>query len=223
MCGRYVITLPPAAIVRIVRASGETPNLAPHWNAAPTQDLPVLRRHPETGERHLGLLRWGLVPGWSKSPKDGVKAINARSETAATQPLFRAAFAKRRCLVPANAWYEWHGAAKAKQPFAIAVPGVELFCFAGLWEAWRDSASGEILRSFTILTAEAAPQIAHLHGRMPVVLAPDDYAAWLAPETQAGAAQALLGPWPHDLDFWPVDPRVGNVRNDDADLIERVG
>lgn len=196
------------------------------WNAAPSQDLAVLRHNPETGARSADLLRWGLVPHWAKDPKIAFKTINARAETIASAASFRAAFAKgRRAVVPANGFYEWKAGPEGKQPYWITrADGVPL-SLAALWEGWRDPDSGEWLRSFTIVTTEANELLAPLHTRMPVILDEADIPAWLgeAPATPE-ALQALLRPFPSErLTLWPVDRKVGNVRNEGPELIEPIG
>jgi len=198
-------------------ALGEMPNFAPTWNMAPTQRAPVVRRHPDTGERRIDLLTWGLVPRFTTDLKTARKPINARSETAATSPMFREALAKRRCLVPADAFYEWTTEGKAKQAHAIARADGAVMALAGLWEGWR-AADGAILRSYTILTTSACAALAHLHERMAVVLEPADWPVWLGEST--GDPQQLLRPSEVDFRIWPVRPRVGNIRNNDADLLE---
>jgi putative SOS response-associated peptidase YedK len=138
MCGRYAITTAPEAIRRLFGVGGSTPNFAPRYNAAPGLELPVIRRHPESGEHVIGALLWGLIPYWAKDRKIAWRCINARGETVKTQPAFRDAYVRRRCLVPADAFYEWKKVGKAKQPYAIARRDRQPFAFAGLWENWRD-------------------------------------------------------------------------------------
>ena len=148
---------------------------------APTRDAPVIRLHPETGERHLGLLRWGLVPHWVKDPKTTRQPINARGETIASTPMFRDAFARRRCLVPADAFYEWQATPDGKLPWAIARADAGCLVFAGLWEGWRGP-DGTVIRSFTIVTTSANAALRPLHERMPVVLEEPDWPLWLGEE-----------------------------------------
>ena len=154
MCGRYASTISVDQIRALFRTSNPPVNLAPSWNVAPTQPAMVVRRHPDSGERHLDLLRWGLVPHLTKDLKAARKPINARSETAASSGMFRAALASRRCIVPADAFYEWRAMADGKQPYAIARQDGALLAFAGLWEGWQ-SPEGETLRTFVILTTSA--------------------------------------------------------------------
>jgi putative SOS response-associated peptidase YedK len=216
MCGRYASFLPAEATARLFGAIGPLPNAAPSWNVAPTQNAMAVRRHPDSGERRLDLLSWGLVPHFTKDLKSARRPINARAETVATSGMFRGALAARRCLVPADAFYEWR--VTDKQPFAIARRDGQPMAFAGLWEGWR-SPEGEVLRSFVIVTTTANATLRPLHERMPVVVEPADWPAWLG-ETPADAA-ALLCPAADDaLHVWPVDRRVGNVRNNDAGLLE---
>jgi putative SOS response-associated peptidase YedK len=169
MCGRFASQIPADLIHQLFKTAGSVPNLAPSWNVAPTQDAMVIRRHPETGERRLDLLRWGLVPGWTKDLKTARQPINARSETAGTSGMFKGALASRRCLVPADAFYEWRALADGKQPYAIARSDGAPVTFAGIWEGWR-APDGEVVRTFAILTTSANGTMAQLHDRMPVIL-----------------------------------------------------
>ena len=221
MCGRYASYLPAEAIAQLFRVSGPLPNIAPSWNVAPTQAALVVRRHPETHERRLDILQWGLVPHFTKDLKAARKPINARSETVATSGMFRGAFAARRCLVPADAFYEWKVLPDGtKQPYAIARRDGRPMAFAGLWEGWR-SPDGEALRTFAILTTAANAAMMPLHERMPVILEPSDWPLWLG-ETPGDPA-ALLRPAAEDVvKSWPVARRVGNVRNNDAALLEPI-
>ena len=222
MCGRLFQITPPAETAKAFGTANPPPNVPPRYNGAPTQDLLVVRFNPETGERSLDPLRWGLIPSWAKDRKIGVSAINARSETLAGKPLFRDAFKKRRCVVPADGFYEWKAGAGGKQPYAVARADGRPMPFAGLWERWRDPQSGEIVRSFTIVTTRANERLAELHERMPVILDEAAIAKWLG-EAPTGADDltSLLRPCPAErLRLWPVDPRVNNVRNEDGDLIK---
>jgi putative SOS response-associated peptidase YedK len=179
MCGRYAAFLPAEAIVALFQTTGATPNWAPTWNMAPTRNAPVVRRHPETGERRLDLLRWGLIPHWAKDPKSVRMTINARAETVATTPMFRDAYkSARRCLIPADAFYEWKTTGPTKVPHAIARSDGQPMAFAGLWEGWK-GADGTIIRSFVIITTTANDTLRPLHERMPVILEPQDWPAWL--------------------------------------------
>ena len=197
--------------------SNPPPNLRPTWNMAPTMDAPVVRSHPETHERHLDALRWGLVPFFTKDLKAARRPINARSETVATSTMFKAAFARRRCLVPAEAFYEWRADPAGKEPFAIARADGDPLAFAGLWEGWRDP-DGAVIRTFAILTTAANGQMAALHERMPVILEQENWGPWLG--GSAADAAVLLRPAAEDLlRLWPVGRAVGNVRNDGPELL----
>jgi putative SOS response-associated peptidase YedK len=216
MCGRYVFQRPIDEIRAIFAAAGEMPNFEPSWNVAPTQQAPVVRRHPESGERRIDLLRWGMVPHFVRDAAASRQPINARSETAATLPMFKGALEHRRCLVPADAFYEWTTEGKAKQAHAAARADGQPMALAGIWEGWRD-ADGKVMRSFAILTTTACPTLAYLHKRMAVVLEPRDWPLWLG-ETEGGVG-ALMRPSDAAFRVWKVGPRVGNVRNNDASLL----
>jgi putative SOS response-associated peptidase YedK len=220
MCGRFASQIPADLIHKLFATAGSVPNLAPNWNVAPTQDAMVIRRHPETGERRLDLLKWGLVPGWTKDLKTARKPINARSETAAGSGMFKGALASRRCLVPADAFYEWKALPVGKQPYAIARQDGAPVTFAGIWEGWR-APDGEVLRTFAILTTSANGTMSQLHERMPVILEPDDWPIWLG-EVE-GDAPALMHPASDDvLHLWPVSRAVNSVRNNGSDLLDRI-
>ena len=220
MCGRFVSTLPPDAMRVLFATSGPAPNLAPSWNVAPTQDAAVVRRHPETGERRLDVLRWGLVPSWTKDLKQARKPINARSETAGTSGMFKAALSARRCLVPADAFYEWRTVPDGKQPYAIARQDGTPLAFAGLWEGWR-APDGEVVRTFAILTTAANATVRQLHERMPVILEQADWPVWLG--EAPGDPPGLMRTAGDDvLRLWPVSRAVNSVRNNGAELLDRV-
>jgi putative SOS response-associated peptidase YedK len=153
MCGRYASSRPPEFLARLFHTVNRLPNVAPSWNIAPSQDAMVVRRHPDTGERHLDLLKWGLLPSFTKDPAHAKRPINARAETVATSGMFRSAFDRRRCLVPADAFYEWKGVEGDKQPYAIAPVDGQPMAFAGLWEGFRWP-DGTVARTFTIITTD---------------------------------------------------------------------
>ena len=216
MCGRFVFHRPIDEIRAIFGAVNPPPNVVPTWNMAPTRDAPVVRVNPQTGARSLDLLRWGLLPHWAKD-RSLRQPINARSETAATAPMFRDPLARRRCIVPADAFYEWQTTGSAKTPHAIARADGAMLALAGLWDGWRGP-DGEVVRSFAILTTDASPALRFLHERMPVILEPADWAEWLG--EREGAPQRLLATSGARLRIWPVSTRVNNVRNDGPDLLE---
>ena len=231
MCGRYASILPAEHIATLFDTTGPPPNWGGTWNMAPTRDAPVIRLHPETGKRHLGLLRWGLVPHWVKDPKATRQPINARGETIASTPMFRDAFARRRCLVPADAFYEWQttpggklqdkllGKLPGKLPWAITRADAACLVFAGLWEGWRGP-DGTIIRSYTIVTTAANEALRPLHERMPVVLEEADWPQWLG-ETADNPA-TLIHPSDAAFRTWQVGTAVNNARNDAASLLDPV-
>jgi putative SOS response-associated peptidase YedK len=217
MCGRYAAFLPAEAVARLFHTVNPLPNVPPSWNVAPSQDAMVVRRHPETGDRHLDLLKWGLVPRWTKDAAHAQRPINARSETVATSGMFRSAFAQRRCIVPADAFYEWQVQPAGKQPYAIARRDEQPLAFAGLWEGYR-APDGAVLRTFTIVTTQASVEMTPLHSRMPVILETVDWPAWLG-ETDRNPVD-LLHPSPEGtLRYWPVSRSVNTPRNNTADLL----
>ena len=192
-------------------------NLGPNYNVAPTHEMPIIRRTTAHGRNELVIARWGLIPHWARDMKIAYSTINARSETAASKPAFRDAFNRRRCLVVADGYYEWKRAGKEKQPYLIRVKEGRPFAFAGLWSSWRPP-EGEDIISYTIMTTEPNDLMADIHNRMPVILGSDDHDRWL--DLDANAPD-VLKPCPSDwLEAYPVDKRVGNVRSNDADLIE---
>jgi putative SOS response-associated peptidase YedK len=220
MCGRFVSRLPPEEIARLFRTAGPVPNIAPNWNLAPTQDAMVVRHHPATGERRLDVLRWGLVPHFTKDLKAARKPINVRAETAAASGMFRGALEARRCIVPADAFYEWRTMPDGKQPYAVARLDGAPLALAGLWEGWR-SGEGEILRTFAIVTTDANATMATIHPRMPVVLEPADWPIWLGEE--AGDAATLMRPAADDvLRVWPVSRAVNSFKNNQPELLDPV-
>lgn len=219
MCGRYQLHTPVAILQQAFRFS-QRPNLEPRYNIAPTQSVPIVRR--TTGdELELAMVRWGLVPFWAKELSVGARMINARAERVATAPSFRAAFKARRCLVPADGFYEWRKVedAKRKQPYVIRRRDRQPFAFAGLWESWKGP-DGPV-ETCTIITTQANATLASLHERMPVILEAADHERWLDPGKPAAAD--LLKPAADDLlEVFPVSTRVNYVANEGADLIEPI-
>lgn len=230
MCGRYAFYTPIEAVTRLFGVSeAHTGELQPRYNIAPTQEVPIVRLSPffeappPAAPRELALARWGLVPFWAKDLKIGNRMINARGETVATKPAFRAAFRNRRCLLPADGFFEWRSTAAGKQPWYIHAAGGELLAFAGLWELWNPPEGGAPVASCTIITTGANRFMRELHDRMPVILDAAGRDAWLDPATPPGALQSLLAPPPEDaLEAWPVSRRVNSPFNEDAALLEPV-
>ena len=219
MCGRYELHTHPAALA-LAFGLKLPPAIAPRYNIAPMQDVPVIRLS-KAGERELAQVRWGLVPRWAKDPSIGSKMINARSETLAEKPSFRTALKRHRCLIPADGFYEWKVVPGAgKQPIHIGMKDGAPFAFAGLTERWL-SPAGEVLDTCTIVTTQANAMLSAMHDRMPAIIAPTQYERWL--DVAVEEVADLLAPYPADAMTWyPVSTRVNSVRHDDATLIERV-
>jgi putative SOS response-associated peptidase YedK len=223
MCGRYGRRADKQRIAEAMQAGyvNVFEDFPPKYNIAPADVQPIVRLSRDTGERELAMMRWGLVPYWAKDVKVGFSSINARAETLTTSAVFREPFQRRRCLVPADWFYEWMKLdAKTKQPYAIALKDGALFAFAGLWESWKDKATGQRLETFSIVTTDPNELMEPLHNRMPVILAPKDYERWLAPVDPAHLPVDLLRPLPSGLmTAWRVGKAVGNVKNDDPSLV----
>jgi len=196
---------------------------APSWNVAPRAEVLTIVDKDRT--RRLGRMRWGLVPSWATDPSVGDRMINARAESVLEKPAFRTAIERRRCIVPADGFYEWERVGSRKQPMFIHDRSGRPLAFAGLWAVWRDPdvPDGPWLRSCTIVTTDANATVAPVHDRMPVMLAPDAWSRWLDRDiTDGDAVVDLLRPAPDDLlELWPVSPRVNSARHDDERLIER--
>ena len=219
MCGRFALSQTPADLAKVFGTHNAVPNFQPDWNLPPSQPAPVVRRNPKTAQRSLDLLRWGLIPHFERDPAHARMLNNARAETVTKLPSFRGAFAARRCIIPADAFYEWRRDGKLKMPFAIARADGTPLAFGGLWESWTDPASGDITRSFTIVTTNANATIAPIHDRMPIILEPADWPVWLG-ETE-GDPRALLRPANDTvLRTWPVSTDVNSVRNNGAGLLQ---
>ena len=219
MCGRYVLRSPPERLRDQFAAAADDLQWPARYNIAPLQVAPVLR--VVDGQRRIDLLRWGLVPSWAGDAAIGARLINARAETVADKPSFRAAYKARRCIVPADGFYEWQLRDDGKQPLFISRRDGRLLALAGLWEHW--SRSGQLpLQTFTVLTTAAGAWMRPLHERMPVIL-PDEAAwqRWLDPAARAESLHDLLGAAPDDaLQAWDVDRAVGNARRDTPELID---
>lgn len=219
MCGRFALYAPHSKIRDFFDADVGGVAFSPRYNIAPMQLAPIIRQRP-AGERVTHLVRWGLIPSWSKDETIATKLINARGETLAGKPSFRAAFKSRQCIVPASGFYEWQLTKGGKQPFFICPGDNELFGFAGLWERWTRP-NGEAIDTFTVITTGANEAMTPIHDRMPAILAHDSFAAWLARDSDATVLQSLLQPCaPERLKMHPVSGAVGNVATDCTDLVE---
>jgi putative SOS response-associated peptidase YedK len=217
MCGRYALTSPPEIITERFKLLW-SPNVSAHYNIAPSQMIPVVRLTMQG--RELAFLKWGLIPSWTKDPAIGARLINARAETIADKPAFRNAYRRHRCLVPADSFYEWKAIGKRKQPYCIGMADHTVFGMAGLWEHWLNPA-GERIETVTIITTNANELVGQVHDRMPLIIQPDDYAAWLDSSNPKGGE--LLKPFPSGLmRYYPVSTRVNKVSNDDAECLEPV-
>jgi putative SOS response-associated peptidase YedK len=232
MCGRFVSASPPGEIARYFDAEAPEAALEPSYNVAPTNDVYVVLADGST--RRVAPMHWGLVPRWAKDPSVGNRMINARAETLATKGAFKPAFQKRRCLIPADGFYEWKKVPgqKRKQPVYVHPAGGEHFAFAGLWEVWRDpnasdaerDAGADRLRSCTIITGEPNERVRPVHDRMPVILPRSAWDTWLDPElADLDTLGKLLVPAPSSVvDLHPVSTEVNNVRNKGAHLVDPV-
>jgi putative SOS response-associated peptidase YedK len=220
MCGRYTLTTPVEELSKKFQFPEIIP-LKPRYNIAPSQSVAVVRRLPDDRERKLAMLRWGLIPAWAKDPAKARQPINAKSETVAELPTFRTAFRKRRCLIPADGFYEWKQEGGRKQPVYICMKDGEPFAFAGLWERWVGE-EDEFIESCTILTTEPNELLEPIHKRMPVILDPNDYELWLDPDMQeVTRLKPLLHPYlPDQMMWYPVNLRVNNPKHDDPLCIE---
>jgi putative SOS response-associated peptidase YedK len=225
MCGRMTQQRPTSELAEIFDAEDRVDAPGGRFNVAPTDDAAVVVQRDD--HRAITAYRWGLIPHWSDTAKTGNRMFNARAETIDRQPAFRYAFSKRRCLVPVDAYYEWQKAGDVRQPYAVVRPDGRPIALAGLWAGWKDEDTGEIIRSFTIVTTSANSMMAPIHDRMPVVIPEEHWDRWLDSSLTDAEALAelknLLVPTPDgDLELYPVSQRVNSVRNDDPSLIERI-
>ena len=217
MCGRYVRRSDKQRIAEHFHVYGPSvPDFGPSWNVAPQTFQPVVRLNRDTREREIVMMRWGLIPFWAKDPKIAYKTINARVETVDTAPSYREAFKKRRCLIPADSFYEWKKVPGGKIPFSIGMKDDAPFVFAGLWEGWKDPTTDEWLRTCTIITGEPNEFVREIHTRMPVILPEEHHDAWLS----GGAGKEILVPFPANrMKAWPIDARVNSPENNDPEII----
>ena len=218
MCGRVIQSSSPLRLA-IVEGLGVSDsrmgNVRPRYNAAPSQELLVIRQNHDTGERSLDLIKWGLIPYWCRDLKGGRKPINAKAESVSRLPMFRDAYAERRCIVPVDGFFEWRAikGARAKQPYAIAMKDGAPFGLAGLWENWRNPATGEWERTFVVITVSSNDLVGQIHDRMPAILEPASYNRW---------PRDLLITYPSDpMTMWPISTRVNSPDNDDPSLLDR--
>src|ERR1700712_2168258 len=217
MCGRFVITSPPAAL-RQIFGYIDQPNFPPRYNLAPTQPIPVVIL--ENGIRHFRLMRWGLVPAWVKDPRKFSLLINARAETVREKPAFKNAVRRRRCLIPADGYYEWQGSEERKRPHFIYRSDRQPIGLAGIAETWIGP-NGEELDTVAIVTAPASRDLAVLHHRVPVTIAPGDFDRWLdcSADDAEAAMELMTAPAEGEFAWHPVSTRVNRTVNDDAQLI----
>jgi putative SOS response-associated peptidase YedK len=216
MCGRYATTRSDADLSVLFDADDIAEELGPSWNVAPTDPVPVVRISQHRSARVLDTARWGLVPPWADDLRGGARMINARAETVATSPAFAPSFARRRCLIPADGWYEWVRDGKRRQPYYMTPHDGGPVAFAGLWSSWGPDA----LLTCSIVTTEALGGLARVHDRMPLILPPERWAAWLAGGGDAAEQLRPLSPEALDaIEVRAVRPDVGNVRNNGPELI----
>jgi putative SOS response-associated peptidase YedK len=217
MCGRYALTLPPEAMRKLM-GYPEQPNFPPRYNIAPTQPVAVVVERE--GGPHFMLMRWGFIPGWVKDMKAFPLVINVRSETIREKPSFRAAFIRRRCLMPTDGFYEWHRSGSENRAYLFRRPDRGLFAFAAIWETWN-SPDGSEIDTVALINGPANGLMSAIHERCPVVIAPEDAAAWMNPAATPDQAQALLKPPPDDLlEMVRIGPAVNKVANDGPEVQE---
>jgi len=218
MCGRYRLSRRKQLIAEYFETESEV-DWEPRYNVAPSQDVGIIRQDVSMPKRHFSRARWGLIPSWANDAKIGFSTINARAETVTNKPAFRDAFTSRRCLIPADGFYEWQRTGR-KQPFHFGMHDDSLFAFAGLWDRWTDP-TGTIIESCSILTTTANTMLANLHHRMPVILSKDTYDLWLDPGFKNGKEleHLLVSFDPAQMRCFPVSTRVNAVSNDDPDCV----
>lgn len=218
MCGRYRLSRRKQLVEEYFHTSPWEDDWSPRFNIAPTQPVPVIRQHPKEPVREVSLLKWGLIPHWAKDGSGAANMINARSETTSTKPAFRDPLKLRRCLIPADGFYEWSRTTTIKQPYCFEVNGGELFAFAGIWDGWKN-AEGQWVRTCSILTTTPNALTSAIHDRMPVILDSDSYDLWLDPGMQNVAAiSELLKPYDAaNMRSYPVSSRINHVANDNED------
>jgi putative SOS response-associated peptidase YedK len=216
MCGRYRLSRRKQLVEEYFDSAPWEDDWNPRYNIAPTQPVPVIRQNPKELVREFSLMRWGLIPSWAKDPSGSASMINARAETAGTKPAFRDALKSRRCLIPADGFYEWKRDGKTKQPFCFEVNQGQLFAFAGVWDRWKDP-NGNWIKTCSILTTTPNAVTSAVRDRMPVILDPDSYELWLDPGmTKVEAVSDLLRPCDAlQMRCFPVSTRINHVAHDD--------
>ncbi len=225
MCGRYRLARKKEILAETFDAENEV-DWSPRYNVAPGQDVPVVRQDAARPARSLSLIRWGLIPAWSKDAKAGYKMINARAETVSDLPAFRDPFRSRRCLVPADGFYEWAKQGKQKSPFCFSMADDSVFAFAGIWDGWRDpqkrNPDKEWIETCSIITTSANALLSGIHDRMPVIMKPDNYDFWLDPGfKKVDDLRDMLKPFPADvMRHYRVSARINSVKNDDPACAE---
>lgn len=218
MCGRYTLGKTPESLLEHFQLFGEVPGFKVSYNIAPSESAPIVYQYE--GRRLALLMRWGMIPKWSKEPKTRYSTINARAETLTESKLYAGPFRHSRCLVPADGFYEWRQA-DGKQPYHICEKEHRLFAFAGLWESWHESQDDELF-SFTIIVTDANPLVSSIHNRMPVMLDPADYPSWLAPDVATSDLLSMLKPYAGRLELYPVSKVVNSPREKGAALIKAI-
>lgn len=219
MCGRFGLTRPDKLDLQRFGVRSAPPR-EPRFNIPPGGDILVVRER--AGDRVADLVHWGLIPSWARDRAIGNRMANARADTALTKPSFRSAMERRRCLVPADVFYEWQAVAgqRRKQPWALALPDGEIFALGGIWEFWRPPEGGDGIVSCAILTTEPNTLLEPIHDRMPVILSPDRYRAWLDPRTSGAAVQDMVRPWPSDgLRAWKISFAINDPETDDSSVL----
>ncbi len=225
MCGRVIQSSGPLRygfVDGMDMRDGRAHNYLARWNAAPSQELLVIRRNHDAGVVSLDPLRWGLIPHWCQDPAGGRKPINAKCETVDRLPTFKEAYHRRRCILPVDGFFEWKATKgqRAKQPYAIAMKSGEPFGIGGLWENWKDPRSGEWVRTFAVITTDANELVTQIHNRMPLIIPPRDYTRWLSDEPDPCD---LLKPFPAEpMRMWPISTRVNKPENDDPSILEPI-
>jgi putative SOS response-associated peptidase YedK len=225
VCGRVIQSSGPfrlAIVDGLIVSDSRMDNNRPRYNAAPSQELLVIRQNHKTGERSLDLIKWGLIPHWCQDPRGGRKPINAKAESVSRLPMFREAYAQRRCIVPVDGFFEWRAitGTRAKQPYAIALKDGSPFGLAGLWENWRNPRTGQWERTFAIITVPSNELVGKIHDRMPAILPPESYDRWLGQEPDP---HELLISYPSALmTMWPISTNVNKPEHDEPSILDRV-